>query len=142
MITAGTHKATKIGGDIGHTSKGLPQVAILFRLLESGDTITWYGYFTEKTEARTLETLAKLGVASDFANIGEPSSVECSVVIEEEADLKGELQMRAKWVNFGDGVAMAKRMQDAERLAFAAKMAGKMEKARAGVSAEKDPWDR
>lgn len=142
MITVGTHKALKIGGDIGYTSKEAPQVALLFRLIETGDTITAYLYFTEKTEKRTLETLARLGVENDFSNIGEPSDVEVSLVIEEEADLQGELRLRVKWINFGDGVAMAKRMQDAERAAFAAKMAGKLAKVREGLGAEKDPWDR
>ena len=50
----GRYKAKKVGGDFGYTNGGKEQVAVAFQLSDTGDSLTWYGYFTEKTEENTL----------------------------------------------------------------------------------------
>jgi hypothetical protein len=139
MINAGQHKAKKIGGDCGYTKGDKPQVAVLFQLIESGETITWYGHFTEKTEKHTLKSLVILGVASDFSNIADPSDNEVTLVIEDEADEQGVIRPKVRWVNGGDAVALSKRMTDGERMAFAQRMAGKMEIARKDLGTNSKP---
>lgn len=128
-MKVGRIKAKKVGGDFGYSSKGGEQVAVLFETID-GETITWYGHFTEKTAETTFKTLALLGVSNDLANINEPSDIEVTLVIVEEADNEGTMQFKVRWVNGGDGVALAKRMDPGQRAAFAKKIAGSLEIAR------------
>lgn len=133
MITAGHHKAVKVGGDAGETKSGAPQVAIAFRLVDTGEVITWYGYFTEKTEAMTVKTLALVGVKPDGSNLQDPNDTEVTLVIEEEQNDKGEMVMKVRWVNGGDGVAMQNRMDAGKRAALFNRIGGAILKAQAGA---------
>lgn len=132
----GHFKAKKIGGDCGYTSKGAEQVAILFQLVDGGDTYTWYGHFTDKTTENTLKTLAILGVENDLSNIGEPSDEEFTLVLQEEQDKEtGEMRTKVRWVNKGDGVALKTRMDAGQRAQFAKRIAGGLTKAKRELGA-------
>jgi hypothetical protein len=129
MIPEGNYKAKKVGGAFGYSKNDKEQAAILFELLDAGEytgsQMTWHGYFTDRTEERTLKTLRGLGVSDDFSNIGEASDVECSLKIKHE-EYEGKVSAKIAFVNFGGGLALARPMTDDQRKAFAAKMASKM----------------
>lgn len=113
-IANGTYRAKPVDAKLGMTAGGKEQVGVLFEVTqdgaEKGKRITWYGYFTEKTEERTLESLRHCGWTGD--DITQLASVknEVNIVIEAEPDQKDPKTMRAKvkWVNSGGatGVAM------------------------------------
>lgn len=128
MISKGTHKARGVEGALGMTGTGKEQVAVLLEILEGehmGEQITWYGYFTEKTVDRTMQSLRYLGWEtddlSDLAGIG---SNEVRVVIEHEEDQQGEMRARVKWINGGGGIGLKDKMDDNAARAFAARMKG------------------
>lgn len=52
----------------GETKDGNPQVAVTFAILDGsqqGRRSTWFGYFTEKTTKRTIESLRYCGFKGD-----------------------------------------------------------------------------
>lgn len=138
MIPEGNYKAKKVGGAFGYSKNDKEQAAILFELVDAGEhtgaQMTWHGYFTDRTEERTLKTLKGLGVADDFSNIGEASDVECSLKIKHE-EYEGKVSAKIAFVNFGGGLALAKPMTDDQRKAFAARMAAKVKAAGAPAPA-------
>jgi hypothetical protein len=124
MLDEGRYKARGVMAALGYTSAGKEQVAVLLKTAE-GDEITWYGYFTEKTTERTLESLRALGWESD--DIWDLSSIdknEVTIVVEHEADQDGELRAKVRWINSGGALAMKETMSDADARAFGAKIKG------------------
>ncbi len=123
----GTHAARAIAAKLGETSKGDPQVAVEFEISDLPDgprRLMWYGYFTEKTEDRTIEALRICGwTGTDFTDIQVGADV--SLVIEEEV-YERKTRTKVKWVNRPGGIAMAKAMDAAKAAAFAARMKGKL----------------
>lgn len=126
-LRPGTFTARGISGALGFTEGGKEQAAVQLEILNEeflGETITWYGYFTEKTQERTLESLRLLGWSSDdlfdLAGIG---STEVRVVLEEE-DYNGKMQLKVKWINGPGGLALKAPMSDGEARAFSARMKG------------------
>ncbi len=76
MLNPGKYRARPIAAALGLTSKGTDQIAVTFELLDpAGERITWYGFFTEKTTDRTLESLRHCGWKGNDLSIfveGEP----------------------------------------------------------------------
>lgn len=130
MIEEGTWKARACDGALGFTSKGTEQIAIDLQLLEgpnTGNHITWYGYFSEATFERTIESLRLLGWKSDdLSDLRGIDANEVSIVIEHEPDLQGEYRARVKWINGLGGVALKDRMDVGAAKAFAARMKGQV----------------
>lgn len=128
MISEGRHKARGIEAALGLTSKGSEQVAVLLEVTageHAGETITWYGYFTDKTYERTLESLRYLGWSTDdLADLAGIDQNEVSIQVEHEEDESGKLHARVRWVNRAGGLAMKETMDDAAARAFAARMRG------------------
>ena len=128
MIEAQTVKARAVEAALGTTSKGGEQVAILFTLLEGpneGERITYYGYFTEKTQERTLETLEYCGwEGDDLSDLRGVDRNDVYLVIEHEPDQNGETRARVRWVNAAGGIAMQNRMAPADAASFAQRMRG------------------
>jgi hypothetical protein len=127
MIEEGTFRARAVDADLGWTQGGKPQVAVTFEILEGEDTgrnITWYGYFTDRTKERTIESLRFCGWKGD--DISDLSSVngdgEVSLVIEHE-EYEGKTRAKVQWVN-GGGARLAKPMDANDAKAFAAKLKG------------------
>lgn len=128
IIMEGTVRARAIDGELGFTKAGKPQVAITFEILEgedSGRNITWYGYFTEATKERTIESLRYCGWKGD--DLSDLSSIngeaEVSLVIEHD-EYEGKTRAKVQWVNSGGGARLAKPMNQDDAKAFAAKMKG------------------
>lgn len=89
---------------LGKSSTGKEEISVLFEIVEDGTNkgkrITWYGYFTEGTIDRTLESCENAGWdgnSPDFQGIG---SKECVIVIEDE-EYQGKINAKVKWVNAG-----------------------------------------
>lgn len=136
-LDAGTYRARAVEAELGLAGNGSEQVAVLFEIVEDGqhfgERITWYGYFTQGTFARTIESLRHAGwQGDDLADLSTVGSKECSIVLEWES-YEGRDSLRVKWVNAGGGgMALKRRMDDAGKRAFAAKMRGQVVAASGG----------
>lgn len=129
MIPEGTFKARATEGALGWTSKGKEQVAVNFVLLEGdaeGSQVTWYGYFSDKTQDGTIKSLRACGwLGDDLSDLTGIDANEVWLVIEhEENEQDGSVRARVRWVNGGGGVQMKERMDADQARAFAARMKG------------------
>jgi hypothetical protein len=128
MVPVGTHRARPIDCVLGMTGTGKEQVGVLFELVDNpAERITWYGYFTDGTFERTIESLRYLGwQGNDLLEFhrGLPAGVgnEVEIVVEDEADQNGEPRRRVKWINSGRGVAVKEILDDDKARAFSARM--------------------
>jgi hypothetical protein len=131
QIPEGTYRARGVPGSIqlGTTDNGNPQVAASFELLDethAGKSVPWYGYFTDKTQKRTLEALRIAGWSNDdLDNIEGFGDTEVDIVVEHN-EWEGKVRARVAWVNRpgSGGLALKTPMNDGQRKAFAAKMKG------------------
>ncbi len=127
MIPAGTYRARAVEGALGHTEGGNPQLAVQFTLLDDdvqGQTIAWYGYFTEKTQERTVQALRYCGwQGDDLTDLSGIDANEVQIVVDHE-EYNGVTRAKVQWVNDGAGLRMKSRMSQGDAAAFAAKMRG------------------
>lgn len=131
LIPAATYRARGAVGSaqLGHTNDGKPQIAASFIISEgehAGKSVPWYGYFTEKTKKRTLESLRIAGWSNDdIADIEGFGDTEVDIVVGHNT-WEGKTTARVDWVNRAGsgGIALRNPMSDAERKAFAAKLKG------------------
>ena len=128
MIAKGTYRAIPVDACLGKTGTGKEPIAIMFELAdESRERIPWYGYFTDATFDRTIESLRHLGWhgadLSDFA-LGLPEGVdtEVEIVIDHEADQEGVDRARVRWINSGRGIAVKERLDEQQARSFSARM--------------------
>jgi hypothetical protein len=114
----------------GHSKKKqTPQVCVTFEILRgpyAGQRISWFGYFTDKSEKRTLEALRICGFEGDdldkFAD--QRPTNEVQLVIEHEADEEGKVRAKVAWVNdptFGGGMKMENALSGGDLRKFGAK---------------------
>jgi hypothetical protein len=113
----------------GLADTGTEQVGVLLELLEgehSGQRVTWYGYFTEASEDRTLESLRIAGWnGNDLLNLPGLGSTEFQLTMtEEENQNTGQVFWKASFIN-RIGVAMRNVMDERQKAAFAARMRAK-----------------
>lgn len=135
LLAAGRYRGRARDGVVGMTSKGKPEVAVLFELEDpQGWTIAWYGFFTEKTEESTLKALLACGWDGEditaLTGITE-NVVELVIEVEEQEDENGqktgEWRNRVRWVNPVGSASMliGKEMDDATKVQFATAMRGR-----------------
>lgn len=112
--------------DYGTTEKGNDFIAIEFSIEEGpkqGDRLTWRGFFTEKTQERTVQSMRYCGWAgSDFNNLDGLTDNLVELVVEPE-EYEGKTYDRIQWVN-RLGVSLKNAMGEGERAAFAQRMKG------------------
>jgi hypothetical protein len=143
-LQPGTYKARGIAAQLGFTEGGKEQVAVQLEILDEnyhGETISWYGYFTEKTADRTLESLRLLGWASDdLFDLSGIGSTEIRAILEEE-DYNGKMILKVKWINGPGGLALKAPMSDAQARDFSQRMKGLVlsNKQRAGSAPKTAP---
>lgn len=106
----GRFRARGIEGAWGHSKSGTEQVAVLFEL-EDGARLTWYGYLTEKTAERTMNSLIACGV-TDLETLEGLGNDEVELVIEHET-YEGTTRAKIQWVNRlgSGGVAMQNKAE-------------------------------
>ena len=109
LLQRGRYLGRAVSGGLGATSKGDPQVAVMFELGEPvpGHRVGWYGFFTPKTEEATLKALFACGW--DGENIKELNGiterdVELVIELEQQVNEQGEKienswRNRVRWVN-------------------------------------------
>ena len=127
-MISGKHAARATGVyELGMTSNGTEQIGVEF-VLEGGqfdgETIVWYGYFSEKAFARTIEALRICGwKGDDLANITGLDANQVMLTVEEDT-YNGVTSLKVRWVNKAGGVAMQSAMDGAAKAAFAARVKG------------------
>lgn len=125
MIEPGTYTARATEIDFGEASNGTPQIAVLFEAVDTGETITWYGYLTEKAAKYAVQALRTMGWQGDdlsALDIGDIQE-EVSIVVDTE-EYDGQTRTKVKWVNRPGGLALKQRMEPADRKRFADKFKG------------------
>lgn len=138
MIAAGKYRARAVSGDWGYTNNGTEQVAVLFKLADSGEQITWYGYMTERASDRAIESLLTCGV-TDLQTLAGLDSNEVELDITHET-YNGKESARVNWVNRlgSGGVAMKSRMSDTDKARFTARFQGQFLKKKAELGGAND----
>jgi hypothetical protein len=128
MLDEGTYRARALDAALGETSKGTEQVGVQFELLDHpGTSITWWGYFSDKTMASTIKALRTCGwEGADLEDLSGIEKNEVQLVIQHETDDKGVTRAKVRWVNGTGGVAMANAMAPDKAKSFAQRMKGQI----------------
>lgn len=104
-IELGAHEARPTSYVFGKSSKKETEmVTVNFQFVggpNDGKRISWNGYFTEKTAARTMDSLEYCGWdgVKIGANLPGFGTKNVELVIEEEEGQDGEMYPRVQWVN-------------------------------------------
>lgn len=135
-------RATAESHEWGFASTGTEQVGMRVEILDgelAGNHVTWYGYFTDATEERTLDALKVAGWdGSDIINLPGLGSTEFELVLEEEIDDRGNTYLRPTFIN-RIGVAMKSKMDAQQKAAFAARMRARVQQPAAPRQAQRAP---
>jgi len=103
------------------------QVAINFELLEgpdAGERMVWFGYFSDATWERTVESLRYCGFKGDDLSdvVNQKLNQEVSIVVKHE-EYQGETKARVAWVNKArSGFKMTAPMANKDLALFASAM--------------------
>lgn len=129
-LAPGHYKARAVEGDFGVAGTGTKQIAVLFEITDGeahGERVTWYGYFTQATAERTIESLRHCGCTfpnDAIDNLDGLTANEVGLVVEQEADDDGT-RTRVRWVNrLSSGIALGSRLDAAAKRSFADEMRG------------------
>lgn len=125
-MQSGTYIARAVDIDMGFAETGTPQYAVVFKIEDTGEHITWYGFMTEKTAERTLESLRYCGWRGMDPGAIEiedlPEQVE---IVVEEDEYNGNVRYRVRWVNQpGRRAVLKQRMDDKQRRSFGERFKG------------------
>jgi hypothetical protein len=111
----------------------------------NGEEITAVLYFTERTSARSIESLMHFGFASDdLSLLADADEQKCCDLLPETVEYvcapeeyNGNWQLKVKWVNKpGRGkFAPKKKLEGGDLKAFAAQMKGSLRNARGSAGA-------
>lgn len=131
MTTEGKHIARAVEWGLGTASTGTEQIAVLFDILQgpdAGERITWYGFFTEKTWERTVESLRACGwTGSDLSVLDGLDANDVQLVVENEQNDQGQIYPRVRWVNkVGGGLGLKQQLEPAAARTFAQRMRGQI----------------
>ena len=141
MLSEGTYRARAAELDFGFAGTGTEQIAVRF-LTTEGESITWYGYFTDKAAQYAIQALRACGWKGDdlFELTVEDLPDEVELVVQED-EYDGQTRMRVAFINaLGSGsVALKERMDDAQRRKFAARMKGLCMKVKPSASPSPAP---
>lgn len=102
------------------------QVVVTFRLTSpevAGQHLAWFGFFTEKTWERTIESLRYCGFRGDDLSElpNQVLSSEVQLVVEHE-EWEGRTRAKVAWVNRSGGVQLKNPMKQDDLKRFAAMM--------------------
>jgi hypothetical protein len=139
----GRFRGRAIEGAWGRSLGGTEQVAVMFHVLDTDAKLTWYGFLTEKTSERTMNSLLACGV-SDLESLEGLGSDEVELVIEHE-EYNGKTRAKIQWVNrLGTGgVAMKNKAEGSDLKSMLKKHQGnflKLKKEQGAI--EKQPEEK
>jgi hypothetical protein len=119
----GRYLARAVDGAWGRTGTGIEQVAVLFKL-ETDRQLTWYGYLTDKTSERTMNSLITCGV-TDLETLAGLDTNEVELVIEHDT-YNGKTTAKVLWVNAlgSGGVHLKDKIEGSEKAGMLAKHKG------------------
>lgn len=133
MLKPGRYLARANSATLGKTSKGTEQVVVSFNVLApescSGERISWYGYFSEKTVDRTLEALEHCGWdGSSLSDLSGITTRDVEIVVEHEQDPEDAdlIRARVRWVNAPGGASVKEKLSEAEAMILEERIKGKM----------------
>lgn len=104
-VSVGRHVAVAREFDFGQgeTGKQTPYVRVSFEVVEgdsTGEFISWYGYLSDATADRTLESLRICGWDGDELDEELPGMGKFKVSLVVDADeYEGKIRNRVRWVN-------------------------------------------
>lgn len=115
----------------GKGAKRKEQLAVQFEFTTpevKGRTMTWYGYFTDKTTESTLKAMRTMGWKGNDPTSGWPDPAskdnpEVELVIQHERNQNNRWIARIRWVN-GGGIAVRDVMNEADKANFAQRLTG------------------
>jgi hypothetical protein len=118
MIPEGTFSAVARGGTLSESeNKKTPQVVVSFEITtaeHAGTTINWFGFLTDKTTERTIESLRYAGWKgsdlADLSDLAKPDTPVVELVIEHE---EYEGKTRPKALPAEQAKALSARMRGA-----------------------------
>lgn len=126
-MTDGVYRARAVSATLGENSKGNEQVAIQFRFLAAelvGQTITWYGTFTDKSADISIKALRACGwQGNDLTELLGIDANDVDLVVANET-WEGKSRTKVKWVNPINALAMGTPLAQDKAKAFAARMKG------------------
>jgi hypothetical protein len=125
MILPGKYDAVATEHQWGTSANGKTQIAVCFQIIggpQSGQYITWYGYFTGKAEKITMKALRACGwKGDDLMQLGALDQ-RVSIVVEHE-EHEGKTHAKVQRINApGGGIALKNPLGESELRMFAAKM--------------------
>lgn len=109
-IEKAKYHAKAIACSFGIAEKGTHQVGVTVEIVE-GDfaqhTITWLGYFTDGTSARTIESLQHMGwKGDDLSELEDLDAEACARLLPEPIEIvcepdtyNNETRLKVRWVN-------------------------------------------
>lgn len=128
-IPPGTYQMRATDADLGYTAgsenePAKPQVAVLLEFVDgpfAGQSLTWYGFFTEKTKAGTIRALRTIGwTGNDLSDLSTARG-EAPCVVQNETDLQGVARAKVRFIG-GGALALKNVMSDEQKKAFAVSM--------------------
>ncbi len=101
-----------------------PQVGVLLEFVDGkykGTSITWYGYFTEKTKSSTIRALRTLGWQGD--DLADLTTVrgEANCTVQVDVDLENNPRPVVRFIG-GGAIAIKNVMTPEQKAAFALSM--------------------
>ena len=127
MLPNGKYRARAKSAALGLTGTGKEQVGVEFEILtegHTGESITYYGFFTEDTTERTIKSLRVCGwQGSDLDNLDGIDANEVELDVEEDT-YNGKTSAKVKWINKPGGLAMRAQLDPAQARSFAQRMKG------------------
>lgn len=130
-FTVGKHRATALSAVLSETKGGAPQIAVqCVGIDDPSMSDTWYGFFTEATQERTIESLRVIGwTGNDFSVFEQGKELPAEmlgtefVVVVENDTYEGVTRAKIQWINRADGgIAVKSPMSTAAVASFAARM--------------------
>jgi hypothetical protein len=126
LIPEGKYRVKAVEAVFGEASTGTEQIGVLLEVVDGdhkGTLLTWYGYFSEAAEERTIQSMRYLGWKG--VDITDLSSMyagqEAQADIEHDTDQEGKTRAKVQWIN---GIGMKKKMEGAQLASFAKRIRG------------------
>lgn len=123
MISPGTYKARGMDAALSTTKSGREQVGVRFELVDHpGETIIWYGYFTDGTFERTIKSLRACGWrGDDLSDLSGIGAMEVQIVVEHE-EYNGKTRAKVRWVNGAGSGGIPNQLAADKAKSFAERM--------------------
>ncbi len=129
-----------VAGGLGNAKTGTPQIAVQLVVSQGpakGESITWFGTFTDNATEYTFAALRTLGwEGDDLTNLAGLDKNEVRVHVKTE-EYQGKWNQKAKGIYPLGGLGLANPMSERDAKAFAATMKGAAVASRSAVASAK-----